>query len=168
MPANWNFKTEVKFMGYNKHGYPGAFPNKVEEVIVKVVKTPCLHLFSGCSLIGDLRVDIERPEATHRMDVFKFLETKEAQKEWLWCLLDPPYNIHTPEKDLKEYGDYASVSCSVPKRQALARFFLKYSENVLWLNTCAPLPEGFKREKLWFFFPGGYRTLRVLSWLKRI
>jgi len=25
---------------------------------------------------------------------------------------------------------------------------------------------GFIREKVWFYFPGGYRTIRILSWLK--
>jgi len=34
-------------------------------------------------------------------------------------------------------------------------------------KLCAPLPKGFKRRKLWFLMPGGYHTVRVLSWLER-
>lgn len=37
-PANWHFTTEVKFMGYNKHGYKGAFPNNVEKDILNLVE----------------------------------------------------------------------------------------------------------------------------------
>lgn len=166
--ANWDFVTEVKFMGYNKHGYVGAFPDNVEKDILSLVKNPCLHLFSGSSLIGDTRVDIAHENATNKCDVFDYLQTFQIQKQWEWCLLDPPYNIHNPSQDLKEYKIYSSVSCSVPKRQALARFFKKFCKNVLWLDYCAPLPPGFIREKVWFYFPGGYRTIRILSWLKII
>jgi len=165
--ANWQFPTEVRFMGYNRHKYNGAFPEEVEKVIKNLAKNPCLHLFSGTSKIGNVRVDLERPEATHNMDIFKFIDTEEAHKQWKWCILDPPYNIYNPESDLKDYANTASVSASIPKRNALAKFFVKYCENVLWLNHCAPRPYGFTRGKVWFFFPGGYRTIRVLSWLKR-
>ena len=167
--VNWNFPTEVKFMGYNRYKYNGAFPDKVEQDIKNLVAKSknVLHLFSGVSKIGQVRVDIERPEATHNMDVFEFIKTKEAQKQWEWCILDPPYNIYNPDQDLKDYGIRASVSASVPKRNALADFFRKYVKNVLWLDHCAPLPQGFIRKKIWFYFPGGYRTIRILSWLQR-
>ena len=36
--ADWNFEIEAGFMGYNRHGYKGAFPDKVEEVIKKLKK----------------------------------------------------------------------------------------------------------------------------------
>jgi len=165
--ADWDFATEVKFMGYNRHGYKGAFPDKVEEDIIKLVKSPCLHLFSGSSKIGDVRIDLEKSEATNNINVFDYIK-QEQPKHWLWCLLDPPYNIYNPHTELKDYADYASVSASIPKRNALADFFRKHCENVLWLDQCAPLPSGFVREKIWFYFPGGYRTIRILSWLRRI
>ena len=38
--ADWDFATEVKFMGYNRHGYKGAFPDKVEEDIIRLIKSP--------------------------------------------------------------------------------------------------------------------------------
>jgi len=166
LKADWDFETEVGFMGYNRHGYKGAFPDKVEEVIKKVIGSPCLHLFSGISKIGEVRVDLERPEATHNQDVFGFIKSEEAKKQWEWCLLDPPYNIFNPERDLKGYADKTSVSASIPKRNILADFFRRYCKNVLWLDQCAPLPVGFIRKKVWFFFPGGYRTIRILSWLQ--
>ena len=167
--ADWNFEIEPRFMGFHRYGYPGAFSDEVEEVIKTLVagSNNILHLFSGVSKIGNVRVDLERPEATIKMNVFEFIKTKEAQREWECCILDPPYNIYNPEIDLKGYGDTASVSASIPKRNALAKFFLAHCKNVLWFDQSAPLPFGFIRKKLWIFFPGGYRTLRVLSWLQR-
>jgi len=165
--TNWDFEIEVGFMGYNKHKYPGAFPDKVEEEIKKLVREPCLHLFSGTSKIGSTRIDLARPEATKNIDVFEFIKTTEAKRNWEWCILDPPYDIKNAEMDLKPYADKSSVSASIPKRRALEDFFRKYVKNILWLDQCAPLPYGFIRKKVWFFFPGGYRTIRVLSWLQR-
>ena len=166
LKADWNFETEIGFMGYNRHKYKGAFPDKVEKAILKVIGSHCLHLFSGTSKIGEVRIDLERPEATHNQNVFEFIKSPEAQKQWKWCLLDPPYNIYNPNQDLKDYAEVSSISCSVPKRNALADFFRRYCKNVLWLDYCAPLPTGFIRKKVWFFFPGGYRTIRILSWLQ--
>lgn len=168
--TDWNFKTEVMFMGYNRHNYPGAFPDKVEKEIIKIASKfkNILHLFSGTSKIGNVRIDIERPEATKKIDVFEFLKLDESRKEWDLCILDPPYSIVNADKELKEYGDTSSVSASIPKRNTLVKFFLKYCKNVLWLDHCAPLPLGFIRKKVWFFFPGGYRHLRILSWLQRV
>ena len=165
--ANWTFEVEVGFMGYNRHEYPGAFPDKVEDEIKVVANkfTNILHLFSGTSKIGNTRIDLERPEATRNIDVFEWLQTDEAKKRWELVILDPPYAIINAETELKEYGDSNSVSASIPKRNALSDFFKQYCENVLWLDHCAPIPEGFIRKKVWFFFPGGYRNIRVLSWL---
>jgi hypothetical protein len=159
--ANWDFEIIPMFMGYNNHGYYGAFPSEVENIIKGLIREPCIHLFSGTSKIGNVRIDLERPEATNNIDIFEFIKTPEAQKQWKWCLLDPPYEIVNAENELKEYGDKGSVSASIPKRNALAKFFLDYCENVLWLDQCAPLPFGFIRKKIYLFFPGGYRTLRV-------
>ena len=140
LKADWSFETEVGFMGYNQYNYKGAFPDKVEETIKKIIGSPCLHLFSGVSRIGEVRIDLKRLEATHNQDVFEFLKSEEAKKQWEWCLLDPPYNIYNPNSDLKEYADKSSVSASIPKRNALAGFFMRYCKNVLWLDQCAPLP----------------------------
>jgi hypothetical protein len=125
-------------------------------------------LFSGTSKIGLVRVDLERPEATINTDVFKWLETSEAKQKWDICILDPPYKIENADNKLKGYADVCSVSASVPKRQALEKFFKEYCNNVVWLDFCCPMPNGFKRKKIWFLLQGGYRPVRVLNWLERI
>ncbi len=167
--ANWNFEIEVLGWDVQTKNYPGAFSKRCEKVLLNTIKNSnkVLHLFSGTSKIGNVRIDLERLEATINEDVYKFIKSTFAQQNWEWVILDPPYKIENSQQDLKEYKDQTPVSASIPKRRALCDFFRKYCNNILWLNHCAPLPNGFYREKIWFFFPGGYRTIRILSWLKK-
>jgi len=161
-----SFAIEVCGMGNNITGYPGAFTPVVNEIITKTIhgSKNVLHLFSGASRIGNERVDMERPEATLRQDVMTFV--KSDKRNWEFVVLDPPYEIHRKSK-IEEYGRTSSVAADVELRRTLEQYFIHHADNLLWLDMCAPLPEGFRRRKLWFFFPGGYHTLRILSWLER-
>lgn len=159
-----NFDIAIEGLGFNTTGYPGAFTPKVTRIIEEVAYGKVLHLFSGVSQIGEVRVDIERPEATHRQDVMDFIATDD--RKWDFVVLDPPYEMKRKSK-LEEYGRTSSVAADVELRRALCKYFKCHVDNILWLDMCAPLPGGFKRKKLWFLFPGGYHTLRVLSWLVR-
>lgn len=162
-----DFEIEICGLGNNITGYPGAFTPTVGRIVKQVIKEvggDTLHLFSGVSKLGDERVDIERAEATCRHDVFDFIRTD--KRCWDLVVLDPPYEIKGKVK-LEEYGRTSSVAANVPLRRALADYFVSHTDNVLWLDMCAPLPKGFKRKKLWFLFPGGYHTVRILSWLQR-
>lgn len=183
-----NFDYEFKGLGFQTKGYPGAFTPIVEHDIKKALiqirrdkgkPIKVLHLFSGVSAIGDIRVDIERQEATDRVDVMAFIE--QDQRWWDAVLLDPPYSIQNTRKLLLGeyvsdtvggYGRVSSVASDVPMRNALSNFFIKKTNNVLWLDMCVPFPTvmkqaGYKRQKLYFYFPGGYHTMRVMSWLRR-
>lgn len=81
-------------------------------------------------------------------------------------LTDPPYAI-TRRKKLDKYAETASLSADVVWRNRIKDFFRKHTDNILWLDYCAPVITGFGRKKLWLLLPGGYRNVRVLSWLKR-
>lgn len=159
---------EVTGMGFNTTGYAGAFTPTINKIIKEIIfdlKSPnVLNLFSGVSKIGNVRIDIERPEATLRMDVLDFIRNN--GEHWDLVILDPPYEIKRKKK-LEQYGKTSSVAADVEFRRALADFFYNHADNVLWLDLCAPLPKGFKRQKVWFLFPGGYHTVRTLSWLRR-
>lgn len=162
-----SFEVEICGMGNNITGYPGAFTPVVDRIMRQVIyevggKT--LQLFSGVSKLGDTRVDIERPEATCNRNVLDFVKSNNSS--WDLIILDPPYEIKGKSK-LEEYGRTSSVAADVVLRQALADYFIRHTQNVLWLDMCAPLPKGFRRKKLWFLFPGGYHTVRILSWLER-
>ena len=164
-----DFEIEVLGLGIGTKRYPGAFTGPVKKVILSLIESPSLNLFSGISTIGDVRIDnnpaLEEP--TLKMDVFDFISVP-AYTPWEWVILDPPYAQSTVGSGRyeKKYPDEIAISHSVPKRRALVAYFQKYARNVLWLDICAPLPKGFKRKKLWLFLPGGFRTTRVLSQLE--
>ncbi len=164
---NKNFDVEILGMGNNITGYPGAFTPVVNKIILSLInpRDKVLHLFSGVSFIGDERIDIERLEATQRKDVIEFIETD--NRKWDFVILDPPYEIKRKSK-LEEYGRTSSVAADVILRRKLVEYFNRCAKNILWLDMCAPLPENFKRIKLWFLFPGGYYTIRILSWLQKV
>lgn len=157
-----SFLLEAIGRGFHTGEYAGAFSPNIERIIHSIIRAPTLHLFSGASTIGDVRVDLCHPNATVNADVFEFIAAD--KRTWEYCILDPPYGIRSKHK-LQQYSDCCAVSCSVPKRRALEDFFRKRVRNVIWLDQCAPLPAGFDRVKCWMVLPGGYRTIRVLSWL---
>jgi len=158
------FDFEVLGMGMNTSGYPGAFTVPVQRVIESVLYGRILHLYSGSSLIGEERIDIEHPNATKHCRVEEFIEHDE--RDWDWVLLDPPYAIKSLKK-LKDYGERSSLSSNVKWRNLIREYMIKHTQNVLWLNFCAPMIEEFIREKLWLFLPGGFHAVRVLSWLRK-
>jgi hypothetical protein len=159
------FETKGIFMGFQNKKYPGAFSPKVDSIIRRIVRSPCLHLFSGTSDIGDVRVDLERPEATNNEDVFEFI--KKDNRIWKFVVADPPYEINSPQRH-KIDRMYASFTPMNSTRQNQISTWLKnHAENVLWLDLTAPRPKGFYRYKTWLLFPGGWHHVRVLSYLKR-
>lgn len=166
--ADDTFELIPEGLGINQSGYPGAFTSPVERLVesalAEMTASKVLHLFSGISSIGDVRVDIHCKKATHIMDVGQFVS--EHNEDYDCAILDPPYSISSVDK-LAAYGKTSSVAANVPLRRALATFFYKHCENILWLDMCAPLPRGFKRHKVWLLFAGGYHTPRIFSWLKR-
>jgi len=161
-----SFKTEICGMGTANGNYPGEFTEPVIQIIKSIIgnSKSVLHLFSGTSTLGNIRIDIDCPQATDRKDVLEFI--KNDNRKWEYIILDPPYDIKTKSK-IDEYAKTSSVAADVLLRRALAEYFSTHTDNIVWLDMCAPMIRGFQRKKLWFLFPGGYRTLRILSWLKR-
>lgn len=159
------FEFEVLGMGFNNSGYPGAFTKPVAQIINSHIAGAVLHLFSGSSLIGDERIDIQHPNATMNCDVKEFIKTD--RRHWDWVILDPPYNITRVGTKLKGYGLSGCIASDVLFRRALKDYFQQYVDNILWLDICTPMIKGFVREKLWLLLPGGFHTVRVLSWLKK-
>ena len=152
-------------MGFNDSPYPGAFTKLVKAIIESHISGSVLHLFSGSSLIGDERVDIEHKNATVNCDVKDFIKADDRQ--WDWVILDPPYNITRVGTKLKGYGLSGCIASDVIFRRALKCYFQRQVANILWLDICAPVIKGFHREKLWLLLPGGFHTVRVLSWLEK-
>ena len=145
--------------------YPGCFAVEVDKVIRQTVKGSVLHLYSGTSRIGDVRVDIDNPNATFNGDVEIFVKTD--NREWDFVILDPPYQITRTDVKLNGYGIKGAISANVDRRRLIKDYLQRHTENVLWLDQCAPMIKGYRREKLWLVLPGAFKNVRVLSWLKR-
>lgn len=155
----------VQGMGINSTGYHGAFTRTVEDVIGGLIETPTLHLFSGRSVLGDERVDLERPEATIRGDVLDFVTTDE--RDWRWVILDPPYEQERKSK-LADYAKPMSLAADVRLRRAVLAHLHAHAENVLWADYHVASIPGFERAHLWIFVPGGMHPTVNLTWLRRI
>ena len=159
------FEIEAISLGVNNTGYLGAFSPPVDRLIRHLVAGKILHLYSGQSTIGDVRVDIAHPNATHNCEVGEYLD-KPAEC-WDWIVLDPPYDITDPRRKLASHKLIGPLSVNVPLRRKFNLYCRQYTNNILWLDICAPLIKGFRREKLWLVIPLWYEHVRVLSWLKR-
>ena len=159
------FQIEAVGMGTNNSGYPGAFPVAIQRLIRSVISGKVLHLFSGSSLIGDERIDLNHENATRNVNIREFINVD--KRDWDWVILDPPYAITAAGKKLKEYAQHKAFSSDIKFRREMTIYLSNHTSNVLWLDFCAPTIRGFYREKLWLVLPGGYHTVRVLSWLKR-
>jgi len=159
------FKFDVLGMGMNNSDYPGAFTEPVKQIIKSVISGKVLHLYSGSSFIGDERIDIDHPNATRNINVDDFIRGDDRQ--WNYVILDPPYAITRTDAKLTGYGIKGAVSANVDRRRTVSRYLQTHTNNVLWLDDCAPMIKGFARQKLWLLLPGGYHHVRVLSWLKQ-
>lgn len=162
-----DFEIEACGLGRNYNSYPGSFTNKVRRIILDTIgeNKKVLHLFSGVSDIGQVRVDLTRPEATDNVDVMDFITNPHDHRTWDFVIADPPYAIKSAPDKLKVYGDMRPFTGNVPFQRAMSEFLLNRAKNVLWLDMNAPLPKGFKRKKMWVLLPGGWHHVRVLSHL---
>ena len=150
-------------LGMNRTGYHGAFTPTVEAEIERVISPPTLHLFSGRSLLGEERVDLERPEATIRGDVLDFVQGDE--RAWEWVILDPPYE-QKRKKKLADYAKPMSLAADVRLRRAVVAYLQARARNVLWVDYHVASIDGFSRERIWVFVPGGLHPTVNMTWLK--
>jgi len=145
--------------------YPGAFAVEVDMAIKQTVKGSILHLYSGTSFIGDVRIDIDHKNATLNCDVEEFVKTD--NRHWDFVILDPPYQITRTDVKLNGYGIKGAISANVDRRRLIKNYLQEHTDNVLWLDQCAPMIKGFYRKKLWLVLPGAFKNVRVLSWLQQ-
>lgn len=159
------YEQKVEFGGYNNTGYAGGFPSRVIKRLESIVQSPCLHLFSGSSKIGDERIDINHPNATKNMNVYEFIQ--QDKRNWKFVVLDPDYHISRKQVKLKVHGLKESVAGNKLAEKMLAQFFQKHAENVLWFDQTSYCFDGFYRYKVFFYLMGASRPIRALTWLKR-
>jgi hypothetical protein len=157
---------EIKpFFSVSRGEYDGQFPVLVENLIKRYAESPSLHFFSGASRIGDERIDMAHPNATQNVNVFDFIQRDSRQ--WKTVILDPPYQILHPERKKGDYAIKVALSSSNPLRNRMVEYLQGHAENVFWFDYNSPLPQGFKRERVWMCITHQWAPVRALTWLKR-
>jgi len=156
------------FTRVNQTGYQGGFPETVERKIEKLAskEDKVLHLFSGSSKVGDIRVDIN-PESNANcvMDVRDFFETEEARQKWDLVIADPDYNKNQAKKlDRPE----SLVSTQIWSNQGgitekFQDFFDSYAKKVLWFDYRVPKIDNFELERAWIFHRWYLGKIRALT-----
>lgn len=145
--------------------YRGSFPSSIVKIIRELVAGQSLNLYSGRSEIGTVRVDLECPEATHKMSVEDFITSD--RRHWDWVIIDPPYKIKNLRK-LREYADARPLQGNVLLQDRLRLYLRGHADNVLWLDYCSPTLKGFIRAKIWLVLPGKcFQHCRIFTWLRR-
>ena len=77
-----------------------------QELFKQLVIGRCLHVFSGHSSIGDVRIDLASDEATHRFDALNFKDWQ-SLGEFDTVIADPPYKYYGRLKWILKLSDIA-------------------------------------------------------------
>ena len=157
-------------VGNGSKEYPGNFTKKEIKIIKKYIIGYSLHLFSGRSLIGNIRVDFSCKEANYNWDVFKFLEKN--TKSYNTIIIDAPYNQKFADKynkfnkiDEKQFIIFADT----PKTTKLFNEIKRINPEIVILKSWNYyLLKGYKLLKGFVCYAGGYRKSTFLLIMKKI
>lgn len=151
--------------------YPGAFMKKEVEIIEKSAGGRILHLFSGASKIGHVRVDLFNENATHRMDVFEYLT--ENTEKFDTVILDPPYNERFAVKYQKlgkqsSIGKQFVIFADTKKTTALFDAILKLTPQTIIMKSWQfYILKGYELRAGYVVYYGGYRKPTFLLIMKK-
>ena len=102
---NTDFNNQIYFLtdiDCVKNDWIGGFSRLEKKIIYKFAKKPILHLFSGNSDIGKIRIDINpNSKATKIQDVFEFIQKKQ-KTPFKTILLDPIYSSEERQEIWKD------------------------------------------------------------------
>ena len=158
--------------GNRKKLYPGDFTKREIDLISKWVKGRSLHIFSGKSNIGDVRVDYSMTEATINMDVFEYLEMAIKKKIWFkTIILDPPYNARFAKKyqALGETAKQFIVFANARKTTVLFNLLRELAPTYIIMKSWNIYPfKEMEISEIRLCYAGGYRKPTILQLTTRI
>ena len=144
--------------------YPGNFTPQEIDIITRSIKGTCLHLFSGKSLIGDVRVDFSQKEATHNRDVFNYIQEFNGFVDTI--LLDPPYNERFAEKYNKLAGFETNqfiIFANASKTTELFNQIIRINpKRIIIKSWNYYVPKGYTDIGSYLCYAGGYRKPTIL------
>ncbi|MFW9881941.1 MAG: hypothetical protein ACFFG0_53435 [Candidatus Thorarchaeota archaeon] len=164
---------EIKKVGNGDKIYPGNFTLWERKTIIKESIGKILHLFSGKSNIGDIRVDYSFGNI--KMSVFKYLKELDKNKyKFNTVIIDAPYNEKTAER-YRKIGNTPKQFIIFADVKKTTKLFKLIDDKVLpkiiiiksWNYY---IPKGYKLKKGYVCYPGGYRKstfLLILEMIKR-
>lgn len=170
MSINLIFESNTLEAYPRKLPYPGAFNPNVEKKIKEIIgQKYCIHLFSGSSTIGHVRVDFDHPHATRNQNVYDFCQEFRTPRQFQSILLlDPNYSISRKNLKLKPHGIKENLSGNVLAHQILNKFIQDNDFNeILLLDYCSPKFDGYHENWFWRVKTGGWQNNRTLTWYKR-
>jgi hypothetical protein len=148
--------------------YPGNFTPEEIKIIEKNCKGSVLHLFSGKSKIGDIRIDFKFGN-TFKKDVFEFLPSV-YEKMFDTIIIDAPYNEIFADK-YQKIGDTPEqfiIFADTEKTTKLFEFIDKIDPEVIilksWNYYCL---KRYRVDQCYICYPGGYRKSTFLIIMKR-
>ena len=159
---------ELIKVGNGNKEYPGNFTPKEIEIIKRNCIGKVLHLFSGNSRIGDLRVDFSNPNANYKTDVFIFLKIR--LKNIGTVIIDAPYNQKFADK-YQKIGNTPKqfiIFANTKKTTLLFNYIDKIDPKIIilksWNYYCL---KRYEIKECYICYPGGYRKSTFLIIMKK-
>lgn len=162
---------EIVKVDNGSRNYPGSFSNFETKTIKEYIEGNVLHLFSGSSLIGNVRVDFSHENATHHEDAFEFLIKNKEHFDT--AIIDAPYN----QKFAQEYAKISGVDSSkqfiifADSKKTTELFKLinqKGIKRIIIKSWNYYVPKNYVIKKCFICYAGGYRKPTFLMILDRI
>jgi len=151
-----DFMTDVDCV---KNDWVGGFSQLEINIIYKYSKLPILHLFSGSSSIGNIRVDCNpKSKATHVMDVFDYI--KDNTPEVNTILMDPIYF-----ENIKYEGDgLYKFPYDTRKTKILWNYIIKLYPPIVIIKCLGyyTIP-GYILLKGYSLYPGAFKPNRCIG-----
>lgn len=162
---------EVITVSNGSKDYFDDFTPEEIKIIKENVWGNILHLFSGSSKIGDVRIDFSHKNANRWEDVFTYLEEFSFLQTFHTVIIDAPYN--------QKYADKYQKAGKTPKQFIIfantrdtTRLFNLIEENIKPLYIILKswnfyIPRGYNLKKGYLCYAGGYRKPTILEILRR-
>ena len=148
-------------VGNGNNKYPGNFTKKEKKIIKYNCKGRVLNLFAGLSSIGTDKVDFNNGNI--KMDVFEFLKKNKIYYNTI--LLDAPFNDKFANiyKKLGNTPDQFIIFAMNRKTTELFNYIKKMNpERIIIKSWNYYIPEGYKLNKGYLCYAGGYRKPTIL------
>ena len=160
---------EIINVGNGNKFYPGNFTNKENKIIKENCTGKILHLFSGKSKIGNIRIDFEYGNCT--MNVFDWLNNiSEFINYFDTIIIDAPYNQKFANK-YQKIGNTPKqfiIFANTKQTTILWNKIIELNPKIIILKSWNYyIPKGYYLKKGYLCYPGGYRKSTILEILKK-